>query len=143
MSKLIGNQEFDTASHCIYRLTYHVVWCSKFRRHILSAERKDFVVERLREVAAEVKCRILEANGEADHLHFLLDAPPTVCLSETIGKLKSKTASALLDKFGSFYYGKHARTVWSSGFFVASTGGVTLETLKRYVERQGGAPNPP
>ena len=36
MSKLIGNQDFNTASHSVYRLTYHVVWCVKFRRHILT-----------------------------------------------------------------------------------------------------------
>jgi REP element-mobilizing transposase RayT len=65
-----------------------------------------------------------------------------VVLSDLIGKLKSKTASRLLDQEGSFFFGKLARTVWSSGFFVASTGGVTLETLRSYVQRQG-APNPP
>ena len=137
MSKLIGNAEFNTASHCVYRLTYHVVWCVKFRRHILTAERREFLFETLRQTAAYVNCQIIEVNGEENHIHFLLDAPPTIVLSEAVGKLKSKTASAMLDKFGSFFYGRHKRTVWSSGFFAASTGGVTLEVLKHYVENQG------
>ena len=139
MSKLIGNQDFNTASHSVYRLTYHVVWCVKFRRHILTAERRDFLFASLRESAEFVDCQIVEVNGEENHIHFLLDTPPTVVLSELIGKLKSKTAAALLDRFGPFFYGKHERTVWSSGFFVASTGGVTLEVLKHYVENQGRA----
>ena len=144
MSKLIGNQSFETASHSCYRLTYHVVWCIKFRRHILNALQRDFVIEALNHAATEIKCKIIEANGEADHLHFILDAPPTICISDTIGKLKSKTASAFLDRFGSVFYGNHKRTLWSSGFFVASTGGVTLEVLKHYVQNQGSdAPNPP
>ncbi len=139
MSKLIGNSDFNTASHSVYRLTYHVVWCVKFRRHILTAERRDFLFASLREAAGFVNCQIVEANGEENHVHFILDAPPTIVLSEVIGKLKSKTAGAMLDRSGSFFYGKHARTVWSSGFFVASTGGVTLEVLKHYVENQGRA----
>jgi putative transposase len=63
-------------------------------------------------------------------------------LSEVIGALKSKSASALLDQFGSFFNGKHQRTVWSSGFFLCSVGGATLEILKAYIENQG-EPNPP
>jgi len=102
-------------------------------------ERRDFLFASLRESAEFVDCQIVEVNGEENHIHFLLDTPPTVVLSEIIGKLKSKTAAALLDRFGPFFYGKHERTVWSSGFFVASTGGVTLEVLKHYAENQGCA----
>lgn len=94
-------------------------------------------------MASEINCLIPEINGEEDHIHLILDAPPSVCLSETIGRLKSKSASALLDKFGSVFRGKHERTFWSSGFFVCSTGGVTLEKIKQYIQNQGGAANPP
>jgi putative transposase len=58
-------------------------------------------------------------------------------LSKIIGALKSKSSKALLDKFGSFFWGKHQRTVWSSGFFLCSVGGATLEILKAYIESQG------
>lgn len=88
-------------------------------------------------MATEVKCKIAEINGEDDHIHFLLEAPPSICLSDVIGKLKSKSASSLLDKFGSFFLGKHERTVWSSGFFVCSTGGAPLDVIKAYIENQG------
>jgi putative transposase len=137
MTKLIGNAEFSTASHCAYRLSYHVVFCTKFRRHILTPEKRAFLFEALRSVALEVQCRIDEINGEDDHIHFLLEAPPSICLSSEIGRLKSKSASALLDKFGSFFWGKHRRTVWSSGFFVCSTGGAPLDVIKAYIENQG------
>ena len=74
--------------------------------------------------------------------NFLMRYPPTIVLSDMIGALKSKSAARVLDKFGSVYYGKHARTFWSSGFFLCSVGGATLETLKAYIENQG-EPNPP
>jgi putative transposase len=92
--------------------------------------------------AENIDCKILEINGEEDHIHFLLDTPPTVCLSSLIGKLKAKSASAFLDKFGSVFWAQHSRTLWSSGYFVCSTGGVTLEILKKYIEQQGET-NPP
>jgi len=137
MTKLVGNTEFNTASHCVYRLSYHIIFCTKFRRHILNFEIRDFLFETLRKLALDSQCEITEINGEYDHIHFLLEAPPTTCPSEIIGKLKSKSASAVLDKFGSFFWGKHKRTVWSSGFFVCSTGGATLAVIKSYIENQG------
>jgi putative transposase len=91
----------------------------------------------MEQVAANYKAEIGEFNGEEDHIHMLVRYPPTVVLSDLIGALKSKSASAVLDRFGSVYYGKHARTFWSSGFFLCSVGGATLEILKAYIENQG------
>jgi putative transposase len=136
MTKIIGHQEFNTASHCVYRLSYHIIFCPKFRRHILTPDRSDFLFDTLRDLALEINCEISDINGEDDHVHFILEAPPSICLSSVIGMLKSKSASALLGKYGSFFWGKHARTVWSSGFFVCSTGGAPLEVIKQYIANQ-------
>jgi putative transposase len=73
-------------------------------------------------------------------VHFLLRYAPTTVLSDLVGALKSKSAAATLDKFGSTLYGKHERTLWSSGFFLCSVGGATLEILKAYIENHGKAP---
>jgi putative transposase len=135
--KRIGNLDFDRASHCVYHLAAHVVLCVKFHHRILTAERRDFANTTLRSIAETVDCEIIEFGAEDDHVHFLLRYPPTVKLSEVIGALKSKSAKALLDKFGSFFWSEHSRTVWSSGFFLCSVGGATLEILKQYIDNQG------
>ena len=137
MRKRIGNLEFDRASHCVYHLTVHLVFCTKFRRHTLTAERLDFVNRSIRRIAEEFNCKVIEFGGESDHIHFLLRYPPTAKLSEVVGALKSKSASAVLNQFGPVYWGKHTRTFWSSGFFLCSVGGATLEILKQYIENQG------
>src|SRR5690242_15948807 len=134
-TKRIGNLDFDTASHCVYHLAVHIVFCTKFRRKILTD--LEFLRATLCSVADSIGCAVIEFGGEADHVHFLLRYPPTANLSAVIGTLKSRSASALLNRFGSFYWGRHNRTLWSSGFFLCSVGGATLEILKRYIESQG------
>ena len=135
--KRIGNLDFDTASHCVYHLTVHAIFCTKFRRHTLNPARRDFLDRALREIALNCDCEVIEFGSDEDHIHFLLRYPPTVVLTSIIGTLQSKSASALLDKFGSVYWGRHKRTFWSSGFFLCSVGGATLEILKQYIENQG------
>lgn len=88
--------------------------------------------------AKTINLSIEEIKGEADHLHFLLSTRPTDTLSSVIGALKSKSSNYLLSKRYIFpYYGKHSRTVWSSSYFVCSTGGVNIDTLKKYISNQG------
>jgi putative transposase len=110
---------------------------------VLTGRLLDLLYETLRRLAVEVKCRVTDVKGEGDHVHLILETPPTVCLSAVIGRLKSCSVSVLLNEHGSFFWGRNKRTLWSSGYFVCSTGGVTLEVLKRYVEGQRHAANPP
>ena len=91
----------------------------------------------MEQIALTYNSEIAEFNGEEDHIHLLLKYPPTAVLSSVVGALKSKSASAVLDRFGSVNWGKHSRTFWSSGFFLCSVGGATLEILKAYIENQG------
>ena len=114
-----------------------IVFCTKFRRHTLTSEKRDFLKSSMEQVALAYNSQILEWNGGEDHILMLLRYPPTVVLSSLVGALKSKSASAVLDRFGSVYLGKHTRTFWSSGFFLCSAGGATLEILKAYIENQG------
>jgi putative transposase len=82
---------------------------------------------------------ITEIKGESDHIHFLLDTQPTDKLSNVIGILKCKSAGFLYSKGHSFpYWGKLSKTVWSSGYFVCSTGGVSIEVLEKYISNQSG-----
>ena|ERR1017187_5271531 len=136
-TKRIGNLDFSTASHCVYHLVVHIVLCTKFRRKILSPTISKSLYTAIRIIAKEQQCQVLEINGEADHLHFLLSYPPTVQLSTLISILKAKSAQAILNIYDPFFYGSHSRTLWSSGYFVCSVGGATIETLKHYIEHQG------
>jgi putative transposase len=134
-TKRIGALDFATASHGVYHLCVHLVFCTKFRRKILAD--LTLLRETLYSVADSIGCAITESGGEADRIHFLLRFPPTANLGAVVGTLKRRSASAYLNRFGSFYCGPHRRTLWSSGFFLCSVGGVTLEILKTYIRQQG------
>src|SRR5215471_12054769 len=68
MRKRIGNLEFDRASHCVYHLTVHLVFCTKLRRHTLTPERLDRVNRSIRRKGEELKCEVIEFVEESDHI---------------------------------------------------------------------------
>ena len=56
----------------------------------------DKMLDRCREVMSAVcedfGCRLLELNGEDDHVHLLVEFPPTVTLSRLVNSLTGVSA---------------------------------------------------
>lgn len=56
------------------------------------------------EAQAKERCeawggRLLEVNGEADHIHLLLELPPTATLADFVNALKTGTSRRLRNEF--------------------------------------------
>lgn len=126
----------DKGSHSIYNLQFHYVACVKYRRKVLA----EAVSTRLKEinlsVAAEVGVTIIEQETDQDHIHILFSAKPQIQLSKFINSLKSVSARLLFREFPELKEKLWGGSFWSPSYFLASTGQVTLDVLKRYVENQ-------
>ena len=120
-----------SGNHCVFRLSFHVIFVTKFLPTLYST---------IARLAEEINIKVGEIKGEADHIHFILKTSPTDTLSSIIGYLKSRSTSLLLNSgVKTPYWGKLKRTIWSSGYFVCSTGGVSLDVLENYIKNQGRA----
>lgn len=79
----------------------------------------------------------MKGHVRPDHVHLLLDVPPTMSPSRVMQAIKGKTSHHLLRDFRQLrqaFWGQH---LWARGYFVASSGNVTDEMLKEYIEKQG------
>ena len=122
----------------MFELRYHLVLVTKYRRRCLTAAMLTDLKESLAATLALWRCALIECGGEADHVHCLFEAHPALDLSGLVNNLKTVTSRRLRRDFGehlSQFYRKPV--LWHSAYYVGSVGGVTLETVKRYVERQG------
>lgn len=126
------------SAHGVFKLQYHVIWVTKYRRRIL----KPFIEEYLRKVLPKLLRSMpgvsIETIGfDKDHVHMVMVIPPKYAISSVIGELKSRSSSHMRKtfKFLSKVYWKE-NIVWSPGYFVSSVG-VDEHVIKRYVEYQG------
>jgi putative transposase len=127
---------YQTTRYSTYACEYHIIWCTKYRRSALSdeiqARFKELVLESEKKYGFIV--RALETM--ADHVHLLVSIPPTENVSVMVGKIKGMTAKVLREEFP--HLKSRLPNLWTRSYFVASTGGVTLQALKQYVESQKG-----
>jgi putative transposase len=137
LSYMPTQASFSKLYHCVYALTYHLVICTKYRRKCIDAE----MLSRLREIA-QARCtgwggKLLELNGEADHVHLLIKLPPNLDLSVFVNNLKTTSSRLLRKEFAAKLnrvYRK--RVLWSRSYCIISCGGAPLSILKQYIERQ-------
>ena len=91
----------------------------------------------LKDLMEKWEGRLIEFNGEVDHVHILIQYNPQTELSKLINNLKTVSSRYLRKEFADEVNKVYWKDVlWTSGYFIASCGGVTVEELKKYIENQ-------
>jgi putative transposase len=127
---------YRRSAHTVYALHYHFVFIPKYRKPVLRGEIALRVRELIRQICTRHDVEILRGHVRPDHVHLLLSVPPSMAPSRVMQLIKGKTSHKLLQEFRTLrktYWGRH---FWARGYFVATSGNVTDEMLKRYIEMQ-------
>jgi putative transposase len=125
-----------SSSHAVWDCKYHLVWITKYRYPVLVGDVGLRARELLREIARSLEMRIYAGAINRDHVHLLIGIPPNVSVSRAVQFLKGKSSHRLLREFAALkkrYWGQH---LWARGYWVASSGNVTDEVWKKYIEDQ-------
>ena len=91
------------------------------------------------DLQSEVDFKLRAIETMPDHIHILVSIPPHISVSKVVQRLKGVSSRDLRQKFPELT--KRLPTLWTRSKFVASTGGVTLDAIKQYVETQKGVLN--
>jgi putative transposase len=104
-------EEVRSNNNVVYRCTYDVVWCPKYRRKVIAGP----VDDRLKQIIGEV-------------------CDPQFGIHRLVKQIKGRSSRLLRQEFPSLR--RRLPTLWTNSYFVATVGGATLEAVKRYVENQ-------
>lgn len=128
--------ELEFGGHSSYQLLYHIVWCIKYRRSVLTREIGDRLKDILTNLISDSGCALIAIESEVDHIHIVLRAKPTHQLSKLINSFKGVSARKLFQEFPTLKNRLWKGHLWSPSYFVVTVGGAPLEVIKRYVETQ-------
>ncbi|MDJ0746435.1 MAG: IS200/IS605 family transposase [Xenococcaceae cyanobacterium MO_167.B27] len=132
------SSSYNKGFRSVYKLNAHMVFVTKYRKKVIDQE----ILERLHMIFKETLdkwgCQLNDFNGESDHCHLLIEFKPDVQLSKLIANLKTVSSRLIRKEYpepsNKYFDGKPH--FWTGAYFVASCGGVTVEQLKAYVEKQ-------
>ena len=130
------------ASHCTYRIRYHMVFVTKYRKKLLSKEIFDFM-KFVCEGISERYYLYFDALGtDEDHLHLVVEGAPRYSPSRIMQICKSLLAKLTFRQFPELRKELWGGEFWSDGGHIDTVGdGRGLDEVKNYVLKQGGDPN--
>ena len=87
-----GNRDLTYVRGYVYSLQYHIVWCTKYRRKVLTGGAEDDCKALLRSLADEYRFQIPAMEVMPDHIHLLVDVTPQFNIPDMIRIMKGMTA---------------------------------------------------
>jgi putative transposase len=131
-----------TSNHAAFSLHYHVILSVKYRHKCITGD----MLERMREIFASVcqswRCELVEFGGQADHVHLLVDAQPSMDLARFVGNLKTVSSRYIRKEYAQqlrrFFW--KAR-FWNSAYGVVTAAGhASIEQLLEHIQDQERPP---
>ena len=126
--------DYKSNNNVVYSCKYHVVFCPKYRRKVLS----DGIDERLkaiiREVVRDTRSELLEMEVMPDHVHLLVEVDPQFGIHRFVKLAKGRSSRFLRQEFPKLR--SRLPTLWTNSYFVSTCGGAPLAVIKQYIENQ-------
>jgi len=131
------NYKLDKGAHAVYTLQYHFIQVVKYRREIFINNIIDFLKQKIKEISETFDVEVLDVECDKDHFHMIFKAKPTLEIPKYINAIKTITSREIQRNFPYIKKKLWKGVLWSPSYFLATTGQVTLDVLKKYVENQG------
>ena len=124
-------------NHSVFAIHFHLILVIKYRRKVINDE----ISNRLKEIFSYVQdnynITLEEWNHDIDHIHILFRSHPNTNISKFINAYKSASSRLIKKEYPSIRASLYKDAFWSQSFCLISTGGVNIETIKKYIESQG------
>ena len=120
---------------CVFSIGYHLVFCTKYRRKVLTTKVDAALKQVIAETGIEKGFEASAIETGLDHVHLFVSAPPHVSISDLVKWIKGISARKLLVSFPELKkrMGSH---LWNPSYYVGTVGDMSADVVRRYIENQ-------
>ena len=124
-------------NHSVFAIHFHLILVVKYRKKVINDE----ISKRLQDIFLYIQdnynITLEEWNHDIDHVHILFRSHPNTNISKFINAYKSASSRLIKKEYPSIRSKLYKDAFWSQSFCLISTGGTSIETIKKYIESQG------
>ena len=125
----------NSLSHTKWNCKYHIVFAPKFRRKIIYGKLRQDIANILSALCKRKGVKIVEAEMCPDHVHMLVEIPPSISVSSFVGYLKGKSTLMIFERHANLKYKFGNRHFWCRGYYV-DTVGKNAKKIQEYIQNQ-------
>ena len=120
----------------VYAMEYHIVWCTKYRRKVLTDKVISILSRELEKYAQENGFTIEEKEIMPDHIHLLISASPQVFIPDIMKGMKGVSARMVFKACPELKDKLWKGHLWNPSYFVATISENTEEQIRHYINSQ-------
>lgn len=129
--------KLDSNNHSVFLLYYHLVLVVKYRRNVFDDGMSDYAKEMFVRLSESYNITLVEWNHDVDHVHILFKAHPNTEMTKFINAYKSASSRLIKRDFPQVRKKLWKEMFWSRSFCLLTTGGSSIDVVKKYIENQG------
>lgn len=133
---MTDNIDYRRGRSCISSLHVHLVFVAKYRKDVFDTNALEVLRGIFSEVCADFEAKLVEMDGEDDHVHLLVEYPPKVAVSSLVNSLKGVSSRLLRKSRPDLAQRYWSGVLWSPSYFAASCGGAPISVVRQYIEQQ-------
>ena len=126
--------KYKSNNNIVYSCKYHVVWCPKYRRKVLTGKIEVRLKELIQETCLELQSELIELEIMPDYVHLLIEVDPQFGVHKVIKRIKGRTSKILRKEFKELT--TKLPTLWTNSYFISTVGGAPLAIIKQYIQSQ-------
>jgi len=116
---------------CVYNIGYHIIWCPKYRRRVLTGNIELRLKELLVEQSTKNGYSIESMEVMPDHIHIFIKVDPTDSPHKVVQQLKGYTSRMLRMEFPNLK--TRMPTLWTRSYYCESVGHISEKTIEKYI----------
>jgi len=129
--------KYDKNSHSIFLLHFHLILVVKYRRKVINDEISNVICNIFSNIGSKYGIFIEEWNHDVDHIHVLFRGVTKADFCGFIDSFKSCSSRIIKEKFPHIKTKLWKSYFWSPSYCLITTGGASIEVIKKYIESQG------
>ena len=131
-------RRYRHGAHTKTDLKIHLVWIPKYRKPVLTGDIAIRVRDLIRQIAMEHELEIISGKVASDYIHVFLSYRAHQDISQIAQWLKGISSRVLIQEYPHLrkqFWGRH---FWARGYLAVSSGTITDEMVKEYIDDQEG-----
>lgn len=129
--------KLDNNNHSVFMLHYQLIMCIKYCNKVIDDEISNRLKEIFERIAFSYNITLEEWNQDTDHVHILFRGQPNTEISKFINAYKSASSRLIKKEFPRICKSLWKDMFWSQSFCLITTGVVTVDMIKQYIQSQG------
>lgn len=122
---------------CVFLMHVHLVFVTKYRRNVFTKKILKELKNVFESICFDFEAKLVECEGEKDHVHLLIEYHPKVAISRLVNSLKGVSSRLIRKKnYPTIQKALWGGSLWSPSYFAGACGGAPLAIIRQYIEQQ-------